>query len=470
MIQFGTGGWRAIIGDSFTRENIVKVAQSLANLMKKENADKKGLVIGYDKRFLSDKSARWISEVLAGNDIPVYFIRRVAPTPLVMFSVKTLGTLYGVAVTASHNPAEYNGIKVFTEGGKDADIEVTNKMEKDINTMTVADVRTMPFDEAVSAGKIEMIHPFNDYIDTIISMIDMDSIRKQNLRILVDPMYGVSKTALQTLLMTARCEIDTIHDSHDPGFGGRMPSPSEETLRHLRNLVVEKQYDLGIGTDGDADRLGIIDETGLYIHPNMIMSLLYYYLLNYKNWRGPVVRNIATTHLLDAIAEDAGEKCHEVPVGFKHISSKMAETDAVIGGESSGGLTIRGHIKGKDGIFAAALLVEMICVTGKRLGEMMKEMEEKFGSFQMEEANISFHPKEKEQLVRLLFEEKKLPEFHAEVERVSYLDGVKVYFKDNSWIIARFSGTEPLIRIFAESDTSSRAYRFIMEFREFLGI
>ncbi len=470
MIQFGTGGWRAIIGDNFTKDNIIKVAQSLANLMKKEAAAEKGLVIGYDKRFLSDRAAKWISEVFAGNQIKVYFIRRVAPTPLVMFSVKTIGTAYGVAVTASHNPAEYNGIKVFTKGGKDADIEVTNKMEADIHGMTAADIKMKPFEDAVQEGLIQLIHPFNDYIDTIISMIDMESIRKQDLRILVDPMYGVSKTALQTLLMTARCEIDTIHDSHDPGFGGRMPSPSEETLRHLRNLVVEKQYDLGIGTDGDADRLGIIDETGVYIHPNMIMSLLYYYLLNYKNWRGPVVRNIATTHLLDAIARDAGEECYEVPVGFKHISKKMAETDAVIGGESSGGLTIRGHIKGKDGIFAAALLVEMICVTGKRLGEMMRELEEKFGSFRMEEANLAFHPKEKERLVKLLFEERKLPVFHAEIDHVSYLDGVKVYFKDNSWIIARFSGTEPLIRIFAESDSSERALRFIGEFREFLGI
>lgn len=470
MIQFGTGGWRAIIGDEFTKYNIIRVAQSLANRMIKEKVQENGLVIGYDKRFLSDKAAKWVAEVFAGNDIKVYFIGRVAPTPLVMYSVKTLKTSYGVAITASHNPAEYNGIKVFTEGGKDADVSITQSMEADINEMKPEDIFMKPFEDAQRDGVIETIHPFNSYIDTIISMIDMDSIREKNLRILVDPMYGVSKTAIQTLLMTARCEIDTIHDTHDPGFGGRMPSPSEETLRHLRNLVVEKQYDLGIGTDGDADRLGIIDEMGVYIHPNMIMSLLYYYLLNYKGWRGPVVRNLATTHLLDAIAADAGETCYEVPVGFKHISSKMAETDAVIGGESSGGLTIRGHIKGKDGIFAAALLVEMICVTGKRLGEMMKELESKFGSFQMEEANLSFHPREKERLVNLLFEEKQLPTFSKEIDHVSYLDGVKVYFKNNDWIIARFSGTEPLIRIFAESSSATDANRLITEFREFLGI
>lgn len=470
MIQFGTGGWRAIIGENFTKDNIIKVAQSLADLMKKEGVAERGLVLGYDKRFLSDRAAKWIAEVLAGNQIKVYLIRRVAPTPLVMFTVKTLGTAYGAAVTASHNPAEYNGIKIFTEGGKDADREITDRLEAVINRLTAADIKAVDFDEAVASGVVQLIYPFNDYIDTIISMIDIDSIRRKDLRILVDPMYGVSKTALQTLLMTARCEIDTIHDSHDPGFGGRMPSPSEETLRHLRTLVVERKYDLGIGTDGDADRLGIIDETGAYIHPNMIMSLLYYYLLNYKNWRGPAVRNIATTHLLDAIAADAGEKCYEVPVGFKHISKKMAETDAVIGGESSGGLTIRGHIKGKDGIFAAALLVEMICVTGKRLGQMMREMEEKFGVYQMEEANLSFHLEDKARLVKLLFEEKKLPQFHAEIDHVSYLDGVKVYFKDNSWIIARFSGTEPLIRIFAESDSAARATRLITELREFLQI
>lgn len=468
MIKFGTGGWRALIGDEFIKDNIVKLAQSLANLMKEEGVKQKGIVIGYDKRFLSDVAAQWIAEVFAANGISVNFIKRVSPTPLIMYSVKKLDVPYGIAVTASHNPASYNGIKIFTKGGKDADLDVTDRIEKHFAAVKEEDIGSLPFEKAVDDGIVRIINPFNDYIDTIISMLDVESIRNQELIILLDPMYGVSKTALQTLLMTARCEVDIIHDAHDTNFGGRMPSPSEETLSRLMNTVVEKHYDLGIGTDGDADRLGIIDETGRFIHPNMIMCLLYYYLLKYKKWKGPVVRNLATTHMLDAIAEAFGETCIEVPVGFKHISKGMMDHHAIIGGESSGGLTISGHIRGKDGIFAAGLLVEMISVTGKKLGDMIHALEEDFGTFCMVESNLTYSAEDRKRLTSVLLTEKQLPEFSFEVDQVSYMDGVKVTFKNGGWILARFSGTEPLIRIFAEMSNEADAKQTIHELNAFL--
>ncbi len=470
MIKFGTGGWRAIIGDEFTRENMCKVAQGLSLFMIKEGKQNQGIVIGYDKRFLSDKSAKWIAEVFAGNGISVNFIQRVAPTPLIMYAIKKMDTNYGMAVTASHNPAEYNGIKIFTKGGKDADVEITNEIEKYVDKISGEDIKRIDFEKALGMGIIRTINPFNDYIDAIIDMLDIESIRNKELRILIDPMFGVSKTALQTVLMTARCEVDVIHDSHNTSFGGRMPSPSEETLSHLQDLVVERNYDIGIGTDGDADRLGIIDEKGKFIHPNQVLSLLYYYLLEYKGWKGPVVRNVATTHLLDAIAKEYEQECYEVPVGFKNISSKMIETGAVIGGESSGGLTIKGHIRGKDGIFAAALLVEMISKSGKRLGEMLDFFDEKYGKFRMIERNLSYSVEEKERLLKVLFEDKKLPDFEEKIENVSYMDGLKVYFASGDWIIARFSGTEPLIRIFAESSDEAKASEYALKLRDFLQI
>lgn len=328
----------------------------------------------------------------------------------------------------------------------------------------------LDFDKAINNGTIVIHNPFNDYIDTIINLVDIEAIKNKQLKILLDPMYGVSKTSLQTILMTARCEVELIHDRHDTLFGGRLPSPSAQTLGRLTNDVVEKGYDLGIGTDGDADRLGIIDEKGNFIHPNDIMALLYYYLLKYKKWSGPVVRNLATTHLLDRIAEGFGEKCYEVPVGFKHISSKMEETDALIGGESSGGLTIRGHIKGKDGVFAASLLVEMICVTNKHLSKLLDEIHEQFGNFEMAEHGFGFDIEEKERLLNILYTEKQVPEFSFEVDRVSYMDGVKVFFKNGGWIIARFSGTEPLLRVFAEMDSIEKAEKVCNEMKEFLNI
>ncbi|GKX28238.1 phosphoglucomutase [Vallitalea longa] len=469
MIHFGTGGWRAIIGDEFIKSNIVKVGQAISNIIK-ESCINKSIVIGYDRRFISDISAKWLAEIFAGNNIKVYFINKIAPTPMIMYSVKTLNLDYGLAVTASHNPAEYNGIKIFTKGGKDASVETTNELELLANKIKQEDILSVDFGRARETGLIQEINPINDYVDTILKKLNTKAIRSKNLKILLDPMFGVSKTALQLILVTARCEVDVIHDRHDTMFGGRLPSPSAVTLKRLREMVVDRHYDLGIGTDGDADRLGIIDENGSFIHPNKVMSLLYYYLLRYKGWEGPVVRNVATTHLLDCIANKYGQKCYEVPVGFKYVSSKMEEIDAVIGGESSGGLTIKGHIKGKDGVFAAGLLVEMISVTGKRLAKMLDDLDKEFGKFEMVEFDCKFTNKEKERLVDILYIKKKLPAFDLEIEKVSYLDGVKVYFKNGGWIIARFSGTEPLIRIFAEMDDKSKAEDIVNQMKQFLGI
>jgi phosphomannomutase len=301
-------------------------------------------------------------------------------------------------------------------------------------------------------------------------MVDMDSIRKGNMRILIDPMFGVSKTTLQTILMTARCDVDIINDRHDTLFGGRLPSPSAATLTKLRDMVVEQRYNLGIATDGDADRIGIIDDGGRFVHPNEILILLYYYLLAYKNWRGDCVRNIATTHILDKIAADFGQQCHEVPVGFKHISAKMEETDALIGGESSGGLTIRGHILGKDGIFASALIVEMISVTGKTISALLADIAAKYGAAYMAEFDAKFSEEKKRELTDLLFAEKRLPDFGEAVARVSYEDGCKLYFANGGWIIMRFSGTEPLLRVFCEMATQSAAEDCIKTARAFLGL
>lgn len=466
MIKFGTGGWRAIIGDEFTKANVCTLSQAISDEMKENGSDK--IVIGFDRRFLSDISAAWAAEVFAANGIKVLFIKKAAPTPLVMFGVKTLGTKYGMAVTASHNPAEYNGIKVFTEGGRDAAAERTALFEERI--AKGVEVKSMPFDKGLQSGIIEYLDISNEYIDSIISMVDMEAIKKAHLKVLLDPMFGVSRTSLQTILMTARCDVDIINDRHDTLFGGKLPSPSAATLQRLRQLVTEEGYDLGIATDGDADRIGIIDDKGNFIHPNQIMALLYYYFLKYKGWKGDIVRNIATSHLLDKIAESFGQKCYEVPVGFKHISSKMEETDALIGGESSGGLTIRGHIKGKDGIFASTLLVELISKTGKKLSELLDEIYSIYGKCEMCETDFKFSAEKKEELKKLLFEEKKIPEYEYEIDRVSYMDGLKIYFKNGGWIIARFSGTEPLIRIFCEMEDMEKAKKCCDKMREFLGL
>ncbi|NLL77106.1 MAG: phosphoglucomutase/phosphomannomutase family protein [Clostridiales bacterium] len=470
MIKFGTGGWRAVIGDEFTKANIQTLAKALSDKMKAENVADKGIIIGYDRRFLAKEAMQWAGRVFAAEGITAYLINKSSPTPLIMYYVMKHEFPYGMMVTASHNPAIYNGIKVFTAGGRDANEEQTKEIEEYIEKLSPGDVEDMEYDVAVEAGLIHEIYPLNEYLDNIIAAVNMEAIRGRGLKVVLDPLYGVSETSLSTILHTARCEVITIHDRHDTLFGGKLPSPSVSTLRPLQNAVIDNKADIGIATDGDADRIGVIDDTGRFLHPNDILVLLYYYLVRYKGWEGPVVRNIATTHMLDKVAKKFGQKCYEVPVGFKHISSKMNATGAIIGGESSGGLTVRGHINGKDGIYAAALLTEMIAVTGKKLSDIYKEIEEECGSIFMEERDYKFTQEKKEQMHKLLMEDKQIPKLPFEVEKVSYLDGSKVYFKNGGWVVGRFSGTEPLIRVFCEMPTMEDAKKICDIYEDFLGL
>ena len=470
MIKFGTGGWRAIIGHEFTKANIQLLAKALCDKMKAEGKADKGIVIGYDRRFLAKEAMQWAGEVFAAEGVKAYLINKSSPTPLIMFYVMKHEFPYGMMVTASHNPAVYNGIKVFTAGGRDADEVQTKDIEEYIRKADGEPIGEMEYEKALSLGLIQEIYPLNEYLDNIISAVNMDAIRTKGLRVVLDPLYGVSETSLATILHTARCELTVIHDRHDTLFGGKLPAPNAVTLRPLQNAVIDYRADIGIATDGDADRIGVIDDTGRFLHPNDILVLLYYYLVKYKGWEGPVVRNIATTHMLDKVAERFGQKCYEVPVGFKHISAKMNEVDAIIGGESSGGLTVRGHINGKDGIYAAALLVEMIAATGKKLSEIYKEIEEECGSIFMEERDYKFNQEKKDAMHKLLMVEKKIPELPFEIDRVSYLDGSKVYFKNGGWVIGRFSGTEPLIRVFCEMPELEMAKQVCGIYEEFLGL
>lgn len=468
MIKFGTGGWRAIIGDDFTKANIQLLTKALCVKMEREGVADRGVVLGYDRRFLAKEAMQWAGQVFAAEGIKASLVNKSSPTPLVMFYVMKHELPYGMMITASHNPAIYNGIKVFTAGGRDADEVQTHEIEAIIETLKPEDVKTMDYEAAKAAGLIEEIYPLNEYLDNIIEAVDMKAIRDARLRIALDPMYGVSETSLKTILLTARCEVETIHERHDTLFGGKLPAPNASTLRPLQNFVLDAHCDIGIATDGDADRLGVIDDTGRFLHPNDILVLLYYYLVKYKGWKGPVVRNICTTHMLDKVAERFGEKCYEVPVGFKHISAKMNEMDAVIGGESSGGLTVRGHIKGKDGVYAASLLVEMIAVTGKKLSQIYKDIEAECGSIHMEERDYKFTQEKKEEVHRILMVEKQIPQLPFEVDHVSYLDGSKVYFANGGWVVARFSGTEPLIRIFCEMPTAKDARTVSEIYEDFL--
>ncbi|MBR0536151.1 MAG: phosphoglucomutase/phosphomannomutase family protein [Clostridia bacterium] len=465
-IQFGTGGWRAVIGEDFTLQNIRRVAKGICLLMKEENKTDRPVIIGYDRRFLSETAAKWVAEVLAHNGITVWIMERSAPTPLVMHTVKKKDLWFGIEITASHNPANYNGIKLFTHQGRDASVEVTQRLEEII--ADIDEVEYLNFKEATEKSLVQFLdNPFNDFLDDILDLLDVKALRTRGLRVLFDSMHGSGTYPLLVIFHTARCTIDTINTNKDAYFGGVMPAPSEKSLFALKNSVLNGGYDLGIAMDGDGDRLGIIDSNGEYINANETLCLLYYYLVKYKGWKGPVVRNLATTHMLDRIAESFGEKCYEVPVGFKYISSKIDEVDAVLGGESSGGLTVRGHIHGKDSVYAASLFAEMVSVTGKTPSQLISELRKEYGEFVMVEDDMSFDPAMKSAVHKILIEDKRLPKFSDEIIRVNYEDGCKIYFKDG-FVICRFSGTEPLLRIFAESTSAVRAKDYINTVKEFL--
>ncbi len=473
MIRFGTGGWRAIIGEDFIKRNVCLVTEGICALMREEGKTDRPLMLGWDNRFLSDTAAVWMAEVFAANGITVWMTDCCTPTPMVMHTVMREQLFYGVEITASHNPAAYNGIKLIVEEGRDAPLETTARLEALIDEIEAKGLPSpaMPLEKAVEQGLVcYRKNPLDRFIGDILSVMDTERIRERGSRVLFDPMYGSGYTSLLTILNTAGCEVDVIHNYRDAHFGGRNPAPAPETLGELRERVVAGGYELGIALDGDGDRLGIIDASGRYLSANEILVMLYWYLHEVKGWQGGVVRNLATTHMLDVMAADFGEVCREVPVGFKYVSAGIDEIDAVLGGESSGGLTVRGHIHGKDSVYAASLFVEMISVTGKSPSALIDELERRYGHFEMVEDNITFDPAVKGTLQHIIFEQKALPAFDLPIARVSYEDGCKVCFDDNSFVICRFSGTEPLLRIFAEARDAATARTYIKAFRELLSL
>ena len=470
MIKFGTGGWRAIIGDDFTKKNICLVGQALADRIINLKQEDIPVIIGYDRRFLSEQASKWLAGVLAGNGIQVFLMHRSSPTPMTMHAVLKRKLEYGLEVTASHNPYLYNGIKIIVREGRDAPVDVTSDIEKRI--LGITEIKEKSIESAEREGIIT--YPdnlFNDYIDDILSQLDQNAIRDRGLRILFNPMHGSGTYPFEVIFNTTRCTLDLINDNKDAYFGSLLPAPTEETLRDLKNGVLKGRYDIGLAVDGDGDRLGVIDSDGSYISANKILVLLYYYLHEYKGMGGPVVRNLATTHLLDRIAKSFGEMCYEVPIGFKFISSEIDRVNAVLGGESSGGLTVRGHIHGKDSAYSAALFVEMICKTGKSPCELIREIESKFGCSEFVEYNFEL-PIEKKERLAFMFKEMqgKIPSFDNTVLKLNYSDGCKVYFTDDSFVICRPSGTEDIIRIMAEADSKEKCRKYIKAWKDYIDL
>lgn len=469
-VAFGTGGWRAIIGEGFTMHNVRRLSQALANEITRQRQEKHGVIIGYDRRFLSDRAAAASAEVFAGNNIPVDLLSEDAPTPLITYATARLKSAYGLVFTASHNPPEWNGLKVFHEDGSLLLDEETHQIEAETNRITSSEVVKLDLDIALEAGMIQRRDMTNEYVDAVEKLIDLDAIRAANLKVIVDPMYGVGQLTLGIILTEARCRVVFIHERHNPLFGGRSPAPNLDALRLLITNIQEGGYDLGLATDGDADRIAIIDEQGRYIPTNDILLLVYWYMHEVRGERGGVVRNLATTHLLDRMAAHFGEISCEVPVGFKHIAAGMIKHNALLGGESSGGLTVRGHILGKDGIFASALVVEMLARTGKRLSQLQEQVWKITGRLYSLEEGIPATPEMRVVIPKRLKEASLDHIGPYPVTSISHVDGTKLLMADDNWALLRFSGTEPVLRLMVEAETPEKAQELIDWLKEWVVI
>lgn len=468
-IAFGTGGWRALIGEGFTIHNVRRLCQAIANEVTRTGRERMGVVIGGDRRFLSRESVVAAAEVFAGNGIRVHLLTEDVPTPLVTFAAPYLSVAYSLIFTASHNPPQWNGLKVFRADGSLPLEDETDALTAEANALAQTDVVSIGLDLAMSVGLVAEVDLTNPYIDAIEQIVDVTTIREAGLRVVVDAMYGTSQLTLGTILSDARVRTEFIHDRHNPLFGGRSPAPDPERLSTLIDIVRNggRRVDLGMATDGDADRIAIIDEQGRYISTDDLLLLIYWYLHEVRGERGGVVRNLATTHLLDRLADAFGEEHREVPVGFKHITAGMDAIDAVLGGESSGGLTIRGHIKGKDGVFACALVVEMLARTGKTLGQLLETVYAITGRLYQVERGVPATPEMRVELPRRMASAAPEEVAGHRVTRIDTYDGIKLHLDGGSWALLRFSGTEPVLRMFVEAETPQMADQLIAWLEDF---
>lgn len=470
-IKFGTDGWREIIAREFTFENVKFVTQAIADYINDKAMGSRGIVIGYDNRFLSEHFAEAVAEVLCGNSIKVFMTGRATPTPVTAFAVKNLRAAGAIMLTASHNPPQYNGIKFIPDYAGPALPYITDVLERNVNEVVSSrQYKDIRYDKAVESGMVTNIDPFGDYISHLKTIVDIDVISQSGLKIVVDPMYGAGIGYLDHILSDAGCTVEVIHGNRDPLFGGSLPEPSEKVLSELRDMVVSHKADLGLAMDGDADRFGIIDNDGTYINPNQVLYLIYFHLLNSRGLKGPVARSVATTHMLDRIANHYGFEVDETPVGFKYIGESMMKKGSILGGEESGGLSIAGHIPEKDGILAAVLITELVAKQGKPLRDVMKHVNEQFGSLVSQRLDIKTTPEKQVEVLNTLAGASPSEIAGMVVNRTISIDGKKFLLEDGSWVLIRASGTEPLFRIYVETDQQEKLKNIQQSTRELLGL
>ncbi|MCD4669889.1 MAG: phosphoglucomutase/phosphomannomutase family protein [Actinomycetia bacterium] len=461
MIKFGTDGWRAIIAREFTFDNLRLVVQSIGEYLSGRSAGN-GVFIGYDNRFLSEEFALEAGKVLSVMGHQVLISEEAIPTPVTAFMVRELGMSGGLMLTASHNPSQYNGIKFIPHYGGPADSDITNEIESNLKKISKAVNQKICIDDTVSAAddySIRYVSDFNRYRENLFSLFDIDMIKNSGLKVAADLMNGAAFNIFPDILKNhLQLKTVVLNDKRDPLFGGKLPDPSEENLQGLKKAMVDNDSDIGLALDGDADRFGVIDRRGVFLNPNNIISLCLYYLLNTRKYDSDdfVVRTVATTHLMDSICDEKSIDLIERPVGFKYIGKEMLSGKVIIGGEESGGLSIKGHIPEKDGLLAHLMLLEIQAFLNDKYGnyylsDYLNDIYAKFGTFYNTRLDIRIPENKKKEVIGYFsgLIGDKIDNINA--VRLIDIDGTKIIFDDGSWILIRASGTEPLMRCYIES-------------------
>src|SRR5436309_2079594 len=446
QIRFGTSGWRAVMAEQFTFANVQRAVAGIARYVASQKPQGARVIVGRDPRFLGETFCSMAAEILSAHGIAPLVVAEPAPTPAFAHAVIHSRADGVINFTASHNPPEYNGIKFSTPDGCPALPEVTKKIEAEI---VASDNVALP-ESSNGSGRTEALDPKPDYLTRLRETIDLNAIRKAGLKIVFDPMWGAARGYSDELLRSAGVQVSTVHDYRDVLFGGHAPEPDDHLLEALRKQMRETGAQIGIATDGDADRFGIVDSDGTFLQPNYVIAVLFDYLVQSRGWKNGVAKSVATTNLINALAKAHGVELHETPVGFKYIGELIKQDKIAIGGEESAGLSVRHHVPEKDGILAGLLCCEMVAHRGKSLREQLQEISNQVGSFFPQRENFRLTPE-----VKTKFTEKLKSDPHEflghKVTEVVRRDGLKLVLSDGSWVCYRLSGTEPVVRVYSEA-------------------
>jgi phosphoglucomutase len=467
-ITFGTSGWRGLLCEDFVFENIKVVTQAIADHIISVGDKEKGIIVGYDSRFMGERFAKESARILTGAGIKTFFCIRDTPTPVIAFEILRRKTAGAVNFTASHNPPEYNGIKFSPSWGGPALPETTRDIERRANEMTGEFCyRELRLDAAVHDGLLEEIDPKEQYLKNLAEKVDFAAITGLGT-IALNPLFGTGRGYLEEPLMSHHGRVKLLNAHRDPYFGGFPPEPAEKYIQDFINLVKgDPSIKLGLATDGDADRFGIVDEDGTYIEPNYIIALLLDYLVRVRGMKGGVARSVATSHLVDAVARKHGIEVYETPVGFKYIGELISQDKIIIGGEESAGLSIKGHVPEKDGILACFLVAEMVAHERMSVKALLERLYDRVGRYLTKRENITLSPKLEEVFPDKLANPPR--EFGGvRVKEMVTIDGCKFILEDGSWLLFRKSGTEPVVRLYGEASGPERLAAVMKAGREFI--